>query len=85
MSYDFDPESGPDADSFNVIDIGQFSSKKEAEDNWRDILSKDQWAYQCLEHPQMQLLNWQEIYLLIYTMLTGKSPMPLDKKELPIC
>lgn len=45
MSYDFDPESGPDADSFNVIDIGQFSSKKEAEDNWRDILSKDQWAY----------------------------------------
>lgn len=45
MSYDFDPESGPDADSFNVIDIGQFSSKKEAEDNWRDILSEDQWAY----------------------------------------
>ena len=45
MSYDFDPESGPDADSFSVIDIGQFSSKKEAEDNWRDILSEDQWAY----------------------------------------
>lgn len=45
MSYDFDPESGPDADSFSVIDIGQFSSKKEAEDNWRDILSKDRWAY----------------------------------------
>ena len=45
MSYDFDPESGPDADSFSVSDIGQFSSKKEAEDNWRDILSEDQWAY----------------------------------------
>lgn len=45
MLYDFDPESGPDADSFSVIDIGQFSSKKEAEDNWRDILSEDQWAY----------------------------------------
>lgn len=45
MSYDFDPESGPDADSFNVIDIGQFSSKKEAEDNWRDILSEDKWTY----------------------------------------
>lgn len=45
MSYDFDPESGPDADSFSVVDIGQFSSKKEAEDNWRDILSEDQWAY----------------------------------------
>lgn len=45
MSYDFDPESGPDADSFSISDIGQFSSKKEAEDNWRDILSEDQWAY----------------------------------------
>ena len=45
MSYDFDPESGPDADSFSVIDIGQFSSKKEAEDNWRDILSEDKWTY----------------------------------------
>lgn len=45
MSYDFDPESGPDADRFSVSDVGQFSSKKEAEDNWRDILSKDRWAY----------------------------------------
>lgn len=45
MSYDFDPESGPDADRFSVSDVGQFSSKKEAEDNWRDILSEDQWAY----------------------------------------
>lgn len=45
MSYDFDPESGPDADRFSVSDVGQFSSKKEAEDNWRYILSKDRWAY----------------------------------------
>ena len=45
MFYDFDPESGPDADRFSVSDVGQFSSKKEAEDNWRDILSKDKWAY----------------------------------------
>lgn len=60
MSYDFDPESGPDADSFSVIDIGQFSSKKEAEDNWRDILSKDQWTY-VIEISENEYNDHQEL------------------------